>query len=52
MKETEIIVCPKCIGKGTEEKRSSAYDTETITCDFCDGFKVITKITEYKSLKK
>jgi hypothetical protein len=34
-----------------EEKKSSASDTKNINCDFCDGLRVVVKVTEYKSLK-
>ena len=43
-KETKIIICQICNGVGTKFVRTSAYDDEERTCDYCGGYGRIKRI--------
>jgi DnaJ-class molecular chaperone len=44
----EIIICDCCKGKGKVSERTSAYDSEYVNCNKCNGSGRLIKEIVYK----
>ena len=42
---TEVVLCPACTGIGEVSERTSAYDSENVSCKKCNGTGRLVKST-------